>query len=213
MPETTLISELLTKKILGKYTLRLETKASFDALLQNEFCHYFDEHIYFRRDNLYNSYHDKAQITPYEFQVNPLLLTLCDNQIPIALFKGFPTSANAYLMDISVVHPEYRRQGVYTALMDVILDYTQRAGFSVVHSTHCPSNLSILIAKMKKGFYICAMNISPEFGPEITLSFFHNETCKKAFLFRCGRIEMNQELIAFSHGSLQKFNKLLNDCS
>jgi GNAT superfamily N-acetyltransferase len=185
------------------------TNELFYLIFKEHFFRYFENMIYFDYDVLYTNYINSEKLSPYKFQVKHLCLVICDNNMPIALFKGRPISANAYSMDFSAVHHEYRRKGIYTALIDAVLNYTKLAGFSIVSSSHSPNNNDILIAKMKKGFKITAMNISPEFGPIVILSYFHNPSYEKAFLFRCGRIEMDQELIENSRGKLHYFNTLL----
>lgn len=211
MSDDKLLKDLVTLKLLNKYSIQQIPKESFYSLFEEKFSRYFEKMIYFNHDALFNDYVNNENILPYQFQISSLFLVIHDNHIPIALFKGRPISSNAYSMDLSVVQAEYRRKGIYTALMDIILNYTKIAGFSVVCSTHSPINNDILIAKMKKGFTLTAMNISPEFGPEVTLSYFHNPSYKKAFLFRCGKIELDQELVKNSRGTLHAFNALLNE--
>jgi GNAT superfamily N-acetyltransferase len=212
MSDGKLTSDLFSEKLLNKYSIEQISKKSFYALFEEKFFQYFEEMIYFNHDAIFDNYIPCEQKIPFEFKIEPFCLVIYDKEIPIALFKGHPNSANAYSMDFSAVHHLYRRKGIYSALMDIILNYTKHAGFSTVNSSHSLNNNDILIAKLKKGFRLTALTISPEFGPIASLSYFHNPSYEKAFLYRCGQVEMNRELIENARGTLHAFNKLLNKC-
>jgi GNAT superfamily N-acetyltransferase len=212
MLDEKLISALLAKKLLDKYPIQQITKETFFSLFKEGFFRYFQDMIYFDYDALFNNYIHREQLSSYEFQAKALCLVFYDEDLPIALFKGRPINASTFSMDFSGVHVEYRRKGIYTALLETILNYTKLSGFSIVNSSHSPNNNGILISKMKKGFKLTAMTISPEFGPIVTLTYFHNPSYEKAFLFRCGKVEMDQELVENSRGTLHTFNSLINKC-
>ena len=211
-----MISNLLKKKILEKYTVNLLKPHEFQSLLDDKFVHYFNPIVLFSPDGVFQS-HRKSVL-----EQNPLKLgsstctyisvndpSRCDK--PIALFKGTFSDPNQYSMDLTVIHPEYRRQGVYTGLLDAILGYTHEAGFSLVKSTHNVSNNPIIIAKLKRGFHLGAFTVSPFFGPEVELWYFHNSALKNAYLFRSGRIVSDQTLKAHAKGSLDKLRKALDE--
>ena len=74
-------------------------------------------------------------------------------------------------MRMSVVEPDYRRQGVYTALVRHIIDWARREGFTEITSLHVATNNPVLIAKLTLGFQFTGMRLDPEFGTLVELAF------------------------------------------
>jgi len=207
--QKTCLTEISNTQLLNRYTIKFIDETLFYQLLSNEFLHYFPKELIIKSDDLCKKYQRLNQCDPQFPQVETLYLSIQHDDRPIALFKGFPVSPHIFLMDITVIHPEYRRQGLYSAFLHALLDYTKQAGYSMVISQHSPSNNHILIAKLKAGFYISKMMISPAFGPEVELCYFHNPDLKVAFLYRCGDLVMNKNIAEHSRGTVKVLTELL----
>jgi GNAT superfamily N-acetyltransferase len=179
------------------------------GLLTQEFHTYFTPQIIIKTQELCKQYRQNHLVDVKVPELHTVFLAVCFKDKPVAIFKGYATTSHNFLMDITVVHPEYRRQGIYTALLDAIISYTQVLGFSSITSTHSPSNNPIILAKLKKGFFITNMLITLPFGPEVELIYFHNESLKTAFLFRCGDLKLNPALVQNSKGSLAKLHGII----
>lgn len=70
----------------------------------------------------------------------------------------------------SVVAPEYRRQGVYSALTRHLIDWARAEAFVEITSLHVATNNPVLIAKLSLGFQLSGMRIDPEFGTLVELA-------------------------------------------
>lgn len=97
--------------------------------------------------------------------------------------------SSSYFMAGSVVLPERRREGLYTALVSKVLEITEKKGFQTVWSTHIMNNNPVLIAKLKLGFVINGFEVSTIYGALVKLTFNHSELRKKALNFRAGSVK------------------------
>lgn len=110
-----------------------------------------------------------------------LRLAVYDRDKLAALSYGLQTSSANFLMGISLVLPEYRRQGLYTLMLKSVIKFTNENGFQTITSHHKPSNPAILIAKLKAGFVISGIDMSDMMGTLIRLTYFHSEKRKSIF--------------------------------
>jgi ribosomal protein S18 acetylase RimI-like enzyme len=106
---------------------------------------------------------------------------------------GRQTEDNRFYMQNSGVKKEFRRKGLYSLLLDQTLQITKREGFLEVFSCHITTNNDILIAKLKKGFFISGMQMMPRFGMTAVLTFCHHRELQMMFDYRSGRI-LNKEI-------------------
>lgn len=121
-----------------------------------------------------------------------------------ALFSGSAYSAHAWRMWTTVVAPKFRRQGIYAQILQGHLGYSKALGFDVVRSEHAPCNSAILIAKLKAGFCLTAMEIDAAHGNSVILTYFHHPQQKNAYLVRCGMASMTPELLASGNPSMKR---------
>jgi GNAT superfamily N-acetyltransferase len=103
-----------------------------------------------------------------------------------AMFSGEQKTEGMYRMWHTHVHPDFRRQGVYQMILRGTIGYTAALGFDTITSEHAPCNNPILIAKMRAGFHIYAMDVDPMAGPSVVLRYFHNPEHLAAYELRCG---------------------------
>jgi GNAT superfamily N-acetyltransferase len=96
----------------------------------------------------------------------------------VGAYRGRQGDAAVYHMTVSGVRPEWRRKGVYKALMDAVLDAAEAAGFLQVQSSHHADNNPILIAKLARGFVINGLSSSLRTGLMVTMVYRFSERAR-----------------------------------
>ena len=109
-------------------------------------------------------------------------------------FSGDQHNYETFYMRNSAILPEFRRLGLYTALMNEVLCKVKSLGFQIVLSRHRITNNSIIIPKLKAGFVITSIEVSERYGTLVHLNYFFNETRKKVLEFRSGEIKPDAQL-------------------
>ncbi|MFG1485183.1 GNAT family N-acetyltransferase [Halobacteriovorax sp. RZ-2] len=107
---------------------------------------------------------------------------------------GFQENSTTYYMCNSAVLPEYRRHGIYGAMLDKTLAILEAEGFQMVYSRHCATNNAVIIPKLKAGFLISKMEIDDKFGVLIHLHHYFNEKRKKVMDYRAGQVKPDTEI-------------------
>jgi len=100
----------------------------------------------------------------------------------------------SFFMGASIVVPEKRRSGIYTALVNKILEITKEVGFQSVWSMHLMTNNPVIIAKLKLEFNISGLEINTLYGPLVKLTYHHRDLRKKALRFRAGAVGESEVL-------------------
>jgi GNAT superfamily N-acetyltransferase len=100
---------------------------------------------------------------------------------------SFQLRPNELYMMYSAVLPKYRRKGWYTKLAKTTLTEAKKLGFQVVTSNHLATNNSVIIAKLKLGFFVSGLEISDEMGALLRLSYFLNADRAKVIRYRTGQ--------------------------
>ena len=99
----------------------------------------------------------------------------------------------------SAVHPEYRRQGVYTRLVAGIEDEARALRCLRVESHHRTANAAVLIAKLKAGYVVTGTEFSTEMGLLVKLCKHLDARRDAAFHARAGVVEGSVRF--FGHGA------------
>ena len=118
-----------------------------------------------------------------------------------AMFSGHDKGDGSYRMWHTNIHTEYRRRGLYRAILDGTIAYTRELGFEAIISEHAPCNNAVLIAKLSAGFRIVALEVSGQLGLSIFLRYFHNAEHLAAYELRCGLATLTPELRAHGAGA------------
>lgn len=84
----------------------------------------------------------------------------------------------------SVVLPEYRRKGVYTEMTKSIIRIAGEKGYQMVTSNHVASNNSVIVAKLKLGFFISGFELVDDFGALVKLTYYLNEKRSRMYNVR-----------------------------
>lgn len=87
---------------------------------------------------------------------------------------GLQINNKEFYMYNSAVFPEYRRQKLYTELMNRVVEKAFTEGFQEINSRHITDNNAVLIPKLKAGFVIKGFEINPRFGILVNLVLYKN---------------------------------------
>ena len=80
-------------------------------------------------------------------------------------------SAFRFYMCNLAVFPEHRRKGLYTMLMNEMVERATKLGFQEIYCCHTAANNAVIISKLKAGFVITSMEITDSFGALVNFSF------------------------------------------
>lgn len=202
-----------TQPIHTKFNFKRVTTDEFWDVYEKDFHHHSPLDLFFDEEKLRSKFESENLNLLSEQSLEKLLednyLLLDEKGLVIAMMRGWQKSYDSYYMQFTAVHTDFRKQGLYSALIDRILLYTSRLGFSRVLSCHAPFNNAVLIAKLKKDFKVVGMDIDPALGINILLCYFHNQELKRAFELRCGKLTFSENLSSASLGTIQTLSNLI----
>lgn len=107
---------------------------------------------------------------------------------------GHQESSETYYMRNSAILPEYRKQGLYSALLRETIARVEAKGFQKIYSRHTASNNAVIIPKLKIGFTISALEVTDIFGVLVHLTYLPKELRKKMMNYRIGDLKPDQEI-------------------
>jgi ribosomal protein S18 acetylase RimI-like enzyme len=82
----------------------------------------------------------------------------------------------------SGVHPDLRRRGIYSRLIEATITYADSHGFTKIFSRHVPSNNAVIIPKLRVGFMVSGFEYSEVYGPLVQLTYLPSH--KRRELYR-----------------------------
>jgi ribosomal protein S18 acetylase RimI-like enzyme len=123
---------------------------------------------------------------------------------PLALFSGRTAGDGRYQVYHVNVHPDLRRQGVLTAILDRLLAYSAEAGFDQAISEHAPANNAVVIAFLRRGFRITGLVLDAAHGPSIQLAYFHHPEHLAAYELRNGMATLTPALRGAGYGAFEQ---------
>ncbi|WP_437541777.1 GNAT family N-acetyltransferase [Sorangium sp. So ce367] len=190
----------------GLYPLeRLADGEAYWALHKAELLRHFPPEVFFNLQALSGEEGERARARLTASEGADRLAdfwAVRDGEAVVAMFSGHQRDAETYRMWHSVIHPDYRRRGLYREFLRRVLAYTRELGFDYVVSEHAPGNNAVLIAKLKAGFRIVAMDIDAATGPGLNLRYFHNEAHLRVYEYRCGLATLDERLLAAGTGAM-----------
>lgn len=107
---------------------------------------------------------------------------------------GFQENAYQYYMANSAILEPHRRKGLYTKLLNVVIESVKKLGFHEIYSRHSNPNNAVIIPKLKSGFVISGMEVNDIFGSVVLLKYSLNDFRKKVFDYRTGHTLPDQEI-------------------
>lgn len=127
--------------------------------------------------------------TPFEYFV---LLSYQDKTVGWSW--GYQDGRESFYMVNSAVLPEHRGRGLYSRLLDVMMNKITSMGFQKIWSRHNMTNNAIIIPKLKRGFRITGTELSDIFGVLVHLSYLTNSDRQKILKFRAGHIRPDEKI-------------------
>ena len=94
---------------------------------------------------------------------------------------GDMRDSQTYFMTSSGVLSVYRQRGIYTGYLKQLLAYLHAIGYERVVSNHHPNNRGVIIAKLKVGFNITAVNLDERWGAQVELTYLFHDDRRHAF--------------------------------
>jgi GNAT superfamily N-acetyltransferase len=124
-----------------------------------------------------------------------------DGERVVAVYRGEQLDGHTYSTSHASVHLDYRRRGIYRALIERVLEMTRELGFASVISNHAPGNNPAIIAKLALGFRIDRLEIDALHGPCLWLRYYHDPDELAAYEFRNGLATLTPELLKRRYGA------------
>ena len=181
----------------SEFTLRSVPDAEFWPLFQKYTELYFDKQNQIFRLTKIFSESERGKLKQLgTFMGQPL-------EIRLGLYRGEEfvgwsfarqESPSTLYMQNSAVFPEFRRRGLYSKLVEKIVEIARELGFQTIYSRHVVTNNDVIIAKLKRGFKITSLELSDVFGVLVHLSYFPHEARKKMLDYRAGFIRPDDEI-------------------
>ncbi len=107
---------------------------------------------------------------------------------------GFQENAVTFYMCNSAIIKEHRKKGIYSALLQYVIEKISKKGFQLIYSRHNATNNSVIIPKLKAGFVIANLELDDVFGVLVHLKYFTNKTRRKIMDYRAGQLKPDEEL-------------------
>lgn len=107
---------------------------------------------------------------------------------------GVQESDEAYYMINSAVLPAYRRQGLYKALVQAVVERVAAEGFQRIYGRHVATNNAVIIPKLQCGFTITSMELGDRFGTLVHLTYFPHAPRRKVLDYRAGQAKPDAEV-------------------
>ena len=97
-------------------------------------------------------------------------------------YGWFEPPDGGFYMANSGVEAAYRRCGIYSALLEAIVDHARGAGAPFVRSRHSVLNNPVIVCKLRRGFYISGLGLTANLGMLVEL--VRHLTPERESLFR-----------------------------
>ena len=99
----------------------------------------------------------------------------------------FEAGGNFYI-GLSAVDPAYRRQGIYTRMLNAIEQAVRERGGQLISSQHVATNNAVLIAKLKLGYVVAGTEYVEQMGLLVRLVLHLTSERRALFAERTGTI-------------------------
>lgn len=100
---------------------------------------------------------------------------------PIGFSYGDMRDGQTFFMTSTGILLEYQQQGIYTAFLKRLLSYLYAVGYERVLSNHHPNNRAVIIAKLRVGFNITALNLDERWGAQVELTYLFHDDRRKVY--------------------------------
>ncbi len=189
--------QLTLPQLPGDFTAELAENALFKQELDAIFHRVFPDWNSFEVPALPKETASQREALRKNFNEMPLRLTILIRRKTTGEVVGWVSGEQLdwetfYLRNSGLV-PEARRQGIYTALHNGLMEQLSSLGFVRVVSDHQPNSRAILLLKIRLGYCIQSMGLDERFGPLVRLVYFLNAERREYFESRYGLEKTEKE--------------------
>ncbi len=156
-----------------------------------------DDHAIYPGSYLSDDENLKIRALANQMSANPFSLHVAafdEDDKFVAWSYGWQENSHTFYMCNSGVVEDHRRKGLYTQMLNYVLNKVKEKGFQVIYSRHNAVNNAVIIPKLKAGFVISSIELSETFGYLVHLKYLTNETRKKVLSYRSGQISPDSQL-------------------
>lgn len=107
---------------------------------------------------------------------------------------GYQISSDTFRMATTGILQEHQRKGLYSAYLSRLTEELKSAGFQIVLSRHVSTDNQVIIPKLRFGFLITGFELTDDFGLLLRLSYYFNQTRRKAIHVRSGLQQPDEEV-------------------
>jgi GNAT superfamily N-acetyltransferase len=110
--------------------------------------------------------------------------TANDRALRIGAFRGDklvgwtyarPEGSSILYMINSGVAQDERRIGIYSQLVQLVIEHARSQGYPFIWSRHASNNNAVIVAKLKLGFFVSGFEYSEVYGPLVRLTYLPGE--------------------------------------
>lgn len=108
------------------------------------------------------------------------IVFFCEDGGAVGWFYGYMEDEESFFMD-TIVIPEYRGAGIYTAFLTHLKAYLKAKGYERISTSHLPNNRGALIADLKAGFTIVGIEMDESHGIQVKMTNSLYDDRRRAF--------------------------------
>jgi ribosomal protein S18 acetylase RimI-like enzyme len=98
-------------------------------------------------------------------------------------FARASTPSHLEMINSGVAEHE-RRRGVYSSLVEAVIERARTEGYATIGSRHAAGNNAVIIAKLKLGFHVSGFEYSEVYGPLVRLTCLVSEPRRNLYKSR-----------------------------
>jgi len=107
---------------------------------------------------------------------------------------AYEKDIDEWYMHNSGIFKAHQKKGLYTAVLQLMIEYAKANGYPKISSTHNATNNAVIIPKLKAGFVISSLKINEKFGTMVELCYYVNPKIQAVINFRSGHRRLPQNL-------------------
>lgn len=112
-----------------------------------------------------------------------------DGERLVGLSSGWFEVGGNFYIGLSAIDPAYRRQGLYTRLLNTIEQLVRARGGLLISSQHVATNNTVLIAKLKLGYVVAGTEYVEQMGLLVRLVLQLSPPRRALFASRTGTLK------------------------
>lgn len=114
-------------------------------------------------------------------QIHKEYIMFFDGSKPLGWSTGEGQDWITFYMRNTGILPEFQNKGIYRSFLGLYLNYLAELGYERISSQHKPFNQSVLVAKLKAGFFVAGFDVEERWGALVKLVYFTQEYRREKF--------------------------------